>query len=242
MAERIDEARIIAWIDGELTSAEGTAIEAAVAENAELSILADRHRRMKARFAAAFAPIAAEPEEPRRSAPILSLAATRAERKARHHTAPPTPSPVSRWAWPVGIAASLLLGVAVGRQVTSPAGVGDRPGALALDRKIATALDSQLSGDTGPVRVALSFRDRQGAYCRSFTGASLSGVACRAGAGWALRYGAPGQPASSTYRTAGTDEETMAAIDSMIVGDPLDRMQESTARYAGWRSDESKRP
>ena len=49
-ADPVDEAAIIAWVDGELTGAEAVRVEAAVANDADWRALADRHRRMKARF------------------------------------------------------------------------------------------------------------------------------------------------------------------------------------------------
>lgn len=235
MAEPIDEARIIAWIDGELAPAEAAEIESVVAQDAALTALADRHRRLKARFASAFGPLAAESAEIRPSAAVISLAEARAERDARAALAS-RPASVSRWGWPTAVAASLLLGILVGHQAHAPAGLADRVGALALNQPIATALDTQLSGDAGPIRIALSFHDQKGGYCRSFTGTSLSGVACRTGSAWTLRYGAPGQTATSAYRTAGIDSEMMSAIDAMIAGSPLDRAQEARARDTKWHS------
>jgi hypothetical protein len=232
MAETIDEARIIAWIDGELEPAEAADVAAQVAADPELAALADRHRRLKTRFAAAFGPIAEPIERVRPATPVISLVDARAERQARTEA----PRLAHRWVWPGAIAASLLLGVLVGHQALPPAGgLADRPGALALDRGIAAALDSKLSGEAGAIRIALSFRDKAGAYCRSFIGASLSGVACRDPDGWYLRYGAQGHAATSDYRTAGADRAMMSAVDSMIAGDPLDAAGEAHARHAGWR-------
>ncbi len=229
MAETIGEATIIAWVDGELDEAEAARIAQAVATDTELAALADRHRRMKARFAAAFGPIADEPVAA--PTPVVSLAAARAERAAKV-----APKPSQRW-WGVGgaIAASLLVGVLIGHGVGGPPGVADKPKALELAAPIAAALDGQLSGDSGAVRVALSFKDRDGQYCRSFSGQNFSGVACRDAGDWQLRYAAltPGQ--KTDYRMAGTDAAQAQVVAAMIAGDPLDRGGEETARKAGWR-------
>lgn len=229
----MDEARIIAWIDGELDGEAAAEVAAAVAADPALAAQAEVHRRLKARFAAAFDPIATVPAPAPRSerpaAPVVSLAAVRAARVAE------TPKRKS-WAVPGAIAASLLIGVLVGHQwLPGGGGIADRAGTLALSPSISHALDGQLAGEVGAVRVAVSFRDHQGDYCRSFAGEHLAGVACRAGSGWQLRYAAPGLPQRAEYRMAGADGGTAEAIAAMIEGDPLDAAQERDARNAGWR-------
>ena len=226
----MDEARIIAWIDGELEGDLAAEVAAAVAADPALAAKAEAHRRMRARFAAAFDPIAAVPVAPpeRPAAPVVSLAAVRA---ARAVGAPKRRS----WAMPGAIAASLLVGALLGHQGSPGGGIADRAGTLALSPAVAHALDGQLAGEAGPVRVALSFRDHQGDYCRSFAGQHLAGVACRTGSGWQLRYAAPGVPGQADYRMAGSDAASAGAIAAMIEGDPLDAAQERAARTTGWR-------
>jgi hypothetical protein len=246
MAETIDEARVIAWLDGELSDDEAAWMAHAVAADPALAAMADRHRRMKARFSAAFGPIAdipvPMPEQDREAAPVISLAAVRAERaaKAKAKTkavANDGESALSRWTIPAMVAASLIVGVLSGYGMSSPSGVADRPGALAVSPKIASALDGQLSGDAGTIRVALTFRDSAGDYCRSFTATHLSGVACRHSGAWQLRYAAP--PAASAqggdYRMAGADDAAAQIVTAMIAGEPLDRNAETAARDKGWK-------
>ena len=234
MAETIDEARIIAWIDGELGEAEAAWMADAVAADPALAAQAERHRMLKTRFAAAFSAIADQPVAlpERESAPVISLAAVRAERAGREEKVAP---PTRRWFIPA-IAASLLVGVMAGHMVDQPGGVADAPGALAVSPQIASALDSQLSSDAGPVRVALTFRDRSGDYCRSFMAKHVSGVACRGESGWQLRYAsAPQKPVQGDYRMAGADDASAQVIAAMISGEPLDRAGEAAARGKGWR-------
>lgn len=225
MAEDIDEARVIAWIDGELPPEEAARVERAVAGNAALGAIAGRHRAMKARFAAAFGPIADQPVALPRSAEVISLAAARAS-KAK-------PAPVRRWWVPGAIAASLAVGLAIG-QFQRPAGVADRADALALSAPLSHALDRQLSGEAGPVRIALSFRAQDGAYCRSFAATHLTGVACRTGEGWRLRYAATDGAPRGDYRMAGNDPVEASAIAAMISGEPFDAAAERQARAKGW--------
>ena len=229
MAE-IDETTLIAWVDGELGEAEAAQVAQATAANPELAAQADRHRRMKARFAAAFDPIAAPSVANPTPAPVISLAAVRADRTAR------TARPQQHW-WAVGgaMAASLLIGLVVGHGVPGPAGVTDKPNALALSSPIARVLDGQLSGEDGAVRVALSYRDRGGHFCRMFSGQNLSGVACRDGRDWQLRYASPASPQQTEYRTAGSDDSEMRFIQSAMAGEPLDHVAELQARANRWR-------
>jgi hypothetical protein len=218
----------------------------AVAADPALNALAERHRKMKARFGRVFGPIANDPvelpvEQEPVSAPVISLDAVRAERKAEEKARakakrPANANPPIRWTIPVAVAASLIVGVLSGYGMSSPSGVADRPDALAVSPKIANALDSQLSGDNGTIRVALTFRDQAGDYCRNFTATHLAGVACRSGSAWQLRYATPATPVGQNdYRMAGTDDGTAQIVSAMIAGEPLDRKAESEARQKGWR-------
>jgi anti-sigma factor RsiW len=244
----MDDARLIAWIDGELEPAEAEAVAAAVAADPALAARADTHRRLKARISAAFGPLLEEPVPipERRPAPVVSLAAARAERQERAQSEMRARQPdrtPRRWAWPGAVAACLLAGILVVHQVGGGGvplpggqGIGDRAGALALAPQIADALDTQAAGQAGPVRVALSFKDKAGAYCRSFSAEHLGGVACRAGGGWQLRYATPaGATTQGDYRMAGGDAATMQVVQAMMAGDPLDAGQERKARDAGWK-------
>jgi len=220
MAEPVDEMTVVAWVDGELGSEQAARVEQAVAADPALRDLAEAHRAMRARFAAAFGGIADEPVA-LPSAEIVSFAEMRAKRM--------------RHLWiPGAIAASLVAGLFVG-QIERPAGVADRADALALAPDLARKLDTQLSGEPVPIRVALSFRAQDGAYCRSFSATHLDGVACRTASGWTLRYAAPGTASTGAYAQAGTDPAQAGAIAAMIAGEPLDAAAERTARERGWR-------
>lgn len=226
MADDIDEAMLVAWIDGELDQGDAARVERAVAVDPALAARAVAHRAMKQRFAAAFGGLANErvllPKP--KSAQVSSLASARAARTS-----------ANRWRIPLSLAASLAVGLVVGHLGQGTGGIGDRVHALELSRSVAAALDQKLSGEAGPVRVTLSFRDRHGVYCRSFAGAHLSGVACRDGDRWALRYADPVSRQDGDYRMAGTDAVISDIVSSMIEGDPLDAVGETKARASHWR-------
>jgi hypothetical protein len=87
------------------------------------------------------------------------------------------------------------------------------------------------------VRIGLTFRDRMGEICRSFTGSAGSGLACRDGARWRLKglFAAP-EGQSSDYRMAGGMDPNLAAlVDSAMAGEPFDGSAEKAARDRGWR-------
>jgi hypothetical protein len=227
----VSEEDLVAWIDGELSPEDAARIVAAVENDPALAARAAAHHRLVRRMTDAFGPIADEPVAlpQQRPAPVISLASVRAAR------AEAARKPRS-WAMPGAIAASLIVGVLVGHQGSSPGGVGDRSGSLALAAPIAKALDSQLSGEPGPIRVTLSFRNREGRYCRSFAGREIDGVACHGAGGWLLRYAGPAkQGQSGSYRMAGGDNAMAAAIGGLIAGDALDGNGERSARAGGWK-------
>lgn len=219
MIDTIDEAAIIAWIDRELPPADADRVARAVAGDPSLAELAQAHRDMRARFDAAFAPLATSV-----AADVTSLADVRAQRARRP----------GRWV-PTALAASLIGGVLLGQLVPRSSAIGDRAEALALAPELGRALDQQLSGDGTTVRVALSFRDRDSRYCRSFTASRLSGVACKDDGLWQLRYGEGAAEVRTDYRMAGSGPGVMAAVTAIIAGEPLDRDQEEAARSRGWR-------
>jgi hypothetical protein len=88
----------------------------------------------------------------------------------------------------------------------------------------------------------LSFRNKSGAYCRTFslTGAEAkSGLACREGGSWkikALAESPSSQLNPGNFRTAASEDSPAirAAVEASIDGEPLDHAGEIAARQAGW--------
>lgn len=239
--EMIDEATVIAWIDGELDAERAAEIAAAVAADPALNELAAAHRAMKSRFTAAFGPISEQKVPMPKHAPasVISLADARAAREAKAKAEKKAAARPPRWMVPGAIAASVVAGLIFLQPVAMPGGssggITDRSDALALSPSIARALDEQLSGKVGSVRIALSFRAKDGQYCRSFAATHLAGVACRDQAGWQLRYAGPADSEGAEYRQAGDDAAQGEVIAAMIAGDPLDAAGETKAREAGWK-------
>jgi hypothetical protein len=228
-----DDPDFYAWLDGELAEPQSSAMAARVAADPELSAFAEQHRAVSSRLSKAFAPIAAAP------APERLLAAARPPAEVVDFAA----ARVRRRRWSVtglALAASLALGFTIG--VALPRGGStpfeSRDGQLVAAGPLANALDRRLAsaGEQDGVRIGLSFRDRSGRYCRSFTAAAQSGLACREGEGWAVEGLVAGQKGSGDYRmAAGPDPALGALIDGRIAGEPLDPGAEAAAAKAGWR-------
>jgi hypothetical protein len=187
----------------------------------------ERHRALRARVSGAFAPVAEE-NVPDRLAALL---------KSNVAELPPTKVPVfARWRELAAMAACLILGLAIGIG-TSRGPVSAGPSGLYASGSLAAALDQQVGGGNGAVRVVVSFRDKQGAYCRVFNSGATDGIACRDETGWALRRTQRGSvPTRGDYAQAGsTDPDLMAAAQDMMSGEPLDAVGETAARAKGWR-------
>jgi hypothetical protein len=103
----------------------------------------------------------------------------------------------------------------------------------ALDRKLAsTGYDGN-----GP-RIGISFRDKAGEACRTFSNSTASGVACRRNDAWVvgtLVETAPENPGAS-YRMAGSQmpDAVRGAVAAIMDGAPFDAAAERAARDRGW--------
>jgi hypothetical protein len=140
----------------------------------------------------------------------------------------------------LAVAASLAFGLAIG--VALPRGGAgsfeSRGDQLAASGPLAGALDRQLAsaGEQNSIRIGVSFKDQSGRYCRSFTAPAQSGLACRAGNGWAIEGLVAGQQDNGDYRMAGGPDPALGAlIDSRIAGEPLDAAGEAKLVQQGWK-------
>ena len=237
----VSDETFFAWLDGELEPAEAARIEAAVAADPRLSAMADEHWKMQSSLRGAFdrlldAPVPdsllASVRNPSSTADVFDFTQAKKRREVRRW-----PS-VSQWA---SMAATLALGIVVGTVLPHQRDVGPvkvEGGKIYAAASLGRALDTQLaSAPAGDVRIGMTFRDRGGAVCRSFTAASSSGVACRDNGGWQLRglFAAP-QGQSTDYRmAAGVDPELASLVDTMIAGEPFDASQEQAARQRHWK-------
>ena len=221
-----------AFVDGELDDLTARRIERDAATDTALAAEIARHRALKSRLAAHYAPIAEE-AVPDRLRSLLAIDHKIDTSLADRRDARRTRFGAIHWG---AIAASLVLGLTIGlRPWTPPANVATDDGALVAAGPLAEALDTQLAsaqaGNTA-VRIGLSFEDKTGRYCRSFESSALDGIGCREGRRWQLERTLRGR-ASSDYRQASSGE-LAAAVSAMMGPDALDAEGERMARDAGW--------
>lgn len=230
----IDEAMLIAWVDGELDEVTRRRVERAAAEDPALAGRLDMHRRLRDRLSGHYAPVEAEPVPP-----VL-----RAMLEESAKTVPFVSPAAPRWRnWGIGgaIAASLVLGLGIGHVSSGPAGpIAVKNGAMVARGELASALDTQLASaqEDAPVRIGLSFRRKDGGWCRSFDGEAVAGVACREGAQWQVQQLVPGAGQGTAYRQASSgDARIMTTVEALMEGNPADAAQEKAAQERGWRAD-----
>lgn len=234
-----DDEKFFAWLDGELSGTEALKMEAMVAADPRLVSLAEKHRELSGRLRTAFGTVAEAPVPQRITAAMTrseaevvdfaAVARARGERKPPAH---------AKWA---AMAAALVFGLALGVLLRAP---GNAPfevkgGGVYAAASLNQALDTQLASEPAAsnVRIGLTFRDKAGGICRSFTAGSSAGLACRDKGRWRVRgiFDAP-EGQSSEYRmAAGMNPSLSALLDATIASGPLDAEQERAAKQSGWR-------
>jgi hypothetical protein len=242
---KFSDEMLMAYADGELDLVARAEIEAAMARDPKVAAAVERHRALASRVRSAYGGVLEEPVPEKLAslvagpgaAPVVELAAMRTVRDAR---AMPGGWRLPQWA---ALAASVAIGLFVGLLLMrGPAAPYEETaaGLVArgeLDEALTTRLAS--SADDADVRVGISFRDREGGYCRTFhmhRDAPLAGLACRSGEEWKLEVLATAPAHRGELRPAAAmPMAVLHAVDAAIEGEPLDAAAESAARDAGWR-------
>ncbi|WP_028100724.1 anti-sigma factor [Pseudoduganella violaceinigra] len=243
---------LMAYADGELDQATRHALEEAMRKDAALAHRVAQHKLMRNDIFAAYAPVAEEAVPPRlaqplRQATVVSLDSVRARREAEQQAARKA-SRGRRWSWPEwgALAAMLMLGVMAGHYGLGmlPAEQGEtvasRDGVLVAQGRLAAALEQQLGGSGGPVRIVSSFLAQDNSYCRSFmTAQDMSGLACKQGGAWKVQLAVQGQGRGQQgeYRQAAAEmpAPVQDAVDQRIAGQPLDAKAEQEAVQRKWQ-------
>lgn len=242
---------LMAYADGELDEAGRHAVEAAMRCDAAVARRVEQFRLQRAALGAAFAPALEETPparllRPLRAAKVVQLDAVRADRMAAQ-AAREKAARRRFWFWPGLLAATLLLGLLLGRfgsavwlpdETLAQAGAD---GVLAARGALAVALSQRVAGAApGELKVTMgiSFVSNQGNYCRAFVvdgGAQdLAGLACRSGAQWLLPV------LTQRLKTAGASAAeavpaVQEAIEARIDSAALDARAEQEALRHGWQ-------
>ncbi len=226
----MDDDMLMAYLDGELGPIEAKRVEQALAENPELRRRIEVQQRLRARLAAHYDPAAREPVPERFRAMLESDVIALDARRARQ--------PV--WQNLAALAATLLLGLFVGRALPTGAPIAIEDRAIIARDDLATALDRQLASAQpadAATRIGISFASNDGRLCRTFEQAAMAGLACRGEAGWQVMVASARRATSGgDYRQAGSDSaRVLEAAQEMISGAPFDAAAEARARDSGWR-------
>ena len=245
---KITEEMLIAFADGELDPKQRETVMRAVAADPELGRKLAAHQRLRTTLSGHFEPLAEEPVPDRFKTllaqkpasgddNVVSLAAVREGRKDKVERDGRRWSP--GWSKFAAIAATLVLGLAIGQSLNDGSPVGVSGGGIVARGELAEALDTRLASaqDAGAeTRIGLTFRSKDGDICRTFDGTAMAGLACREGGRWRLEQLLPGTSAGSDYRQASAGDPRLAAsVQDMIAGAPFDAQAEKAARDEGWR-------
>ena len=245
---------LMAYADGELEPETRGELERAMVGDASLRDRVAALQAQRERLKAAYAPVLDEAMPDRLSAllevptpaptptpalaaaTVVSLDAARAARSPRRA--------LSSWAQWGGMAASVALGVLIGTNLTrggADPSIAVQNGQLVAGGAIGQALSTQLASEpvaAAPVAVQLSFVDKDGSFCRSFSTDAVAGVACRQGEAWAVQtlVAAERQPTGAMRQAASPlPRAVLDAVDQRIDGAALDARREKQARDRGWR-------
>jgi hypothetical protein len=232
----VDDDLLMAFADGELDEVTRARVERAVAEDPALKARLAVQQRLRARLAAHYGP-AAEEEVPER---LRSMLETKVVRFAPARRARPV------WQNLAALAATLVLGLALGRTLTAPSPIGVERGTMVAQGALADALETELASaqaQDAATRIGVSFAAADGRLCRTFESAAAAGLACRGDAGWQVMMASAGAGGhSGAFRQAGSGSAlALAAAQEMMAGEPLDAAAERRARDSGWRRREASR-
>jgi hypothetical protein len=250
----ITDELLVAYVDDELDPDQREMVRSVLATHPALSRRADEMRLARDLLSEAF-PLRADASVP---APIEAAANRLAEACARRSSRKPVVSSARHWrkyAVAAGIALPLL-GTALylvwrngdgsdGDPVTALMDVDPGTPLYGLLESTASAEVINVPGEHAALRAVLTFRAKDGRFCREFEilagTRGASGVACRDHGEWHAEalMSAAAAPASSNYYTpAGSSDEPAVArvIDRLIQGDPLGLPEEAGLLANGWKT------
>jgi anti-sigma factor RsiW len=228
----------MAYADGELDEATRRQVEESVAADPQLAQRLAAHNALRSRLRTDFDPVLQAPVPPH----LLALV-----RSAADGSRPAQVRPWLQWS---SLAASFVLGALLWQFASRlyPTGpITVSKGGPVASGVLARALDNRLASQqraSDTVQIGISFRSRQGAYCRTFQlrdSAATAGLACHGDNDWKVQVLAR-EEASSTaqgqYRQAASalPPSVLKAVQDAIAGEPLDAGAEAQARAGGWRA------
>jgi hypothetical protein len=241
------EETLMAYVDGELEEKARLEVEAAMLANPDIAARVARQQALRKRVHLAYEAVADEPVPDRLVAAVRTAA-------PRSNVIPLRRKQSRRWSWPewTSMAASLGAGAVLTLLLVRYSGVEpitSRNGQPFASGALAQALSTQLASTqsaagkaSGTVQIGVSFRDKNGDYCRTFAlgdASAITGLACHNGDGWHLDVLARAEhsaDAAAQYRPAASSmpKAVLQSVEERIAGEPLDAQAEAAARDNGW--------
>jgi hypothetical protein len=234
---------LMAYVDGELDATLQAEIAVAVQNDPALARRVEQQRALRAKVAGAFATVLNQPVPERLTRAALPNRGNVLQFPARPARAPAAPWRAREW---VAMAASLMLGALISWRVLVPgegAPIVAGKDALVAHGELARALEHQLASEQQgkeTVLVGLTFKARDGNYCRSFELRSTrtAGLACRAGSDWQVTTTDSSQPPQGQLQQASSalSPAILRAIEARADGAALDAEAERSAQESGWKA------
>lgn len=242
---------LMAYVDGELDAQARVEVEAAMLANPDIAARVARQQALRKRVRLAFERVVEEPVPDR----LLAAAAAAATPLRTGNVVPLRRKQPPKWSWrewssmAACLATGVVLTLLVGRY-SNIEPIKSRAGSLLASGALAQALSEQLASNQAaatavPVHIGVSFRDKNGNFCRTFAlrdSSPLAGLACRSGDRWRLEVlaRAADDPDSraANYRPAASSlsQPILQAVQDRIAGEPLDARAEAAAKDSGWQA------
>jgi hypothetical protein len=234
----ISDELLMAFADGVLDDGEKSRVAAALERDPALAARVTRLRETRAGLRAAFAGQLDIPPPPR----MLTLFDSSAEDVGgadvltlpRRQNRRPNISPT----WAAAAAAGLVIAFLVGHASGPAPLIRMTAGGVLAEGALKRALNDQAAGGDGAMRVALSFPQSGGGFCRVFNAGPDTGLACGVRDGWRIvaMTSSPANAGSGVHQAAGAIAPAiLAAADERRNGDPLDAAGERAAIRKAWR-------
>jgi len=245
----IDEVTLMAYADGELDVAQSAQIEQLLQRDSIAAARVAQHKALRSQLQPELSAVLSEPV-PEHLLSVVKGSVNKPQdnvvdlSQARRKSA----SSSNRWTsreWSA-MAASLVIGVMVGGYALkfNPSQlVSERNGALIAQGKLESALTTQLASTNSnhAIQIGISFRNRNGEYCRSFAVQNthaLAGLACRSQDNWRVQMLTESDSSNSgelRQASSGLPTAVLTLIEQQISGEPFDASAETAARQSGWK-------
>ena len=228
-----------AFIDGELPFEEVRRVEAALKDRPDLRAYVEQQHALRMELGNALSPALNAPIPDRFLTAIAETPVSWRWRLAHAFSR-------ETFVWSglpaaAALACGLLIGVAIERDAGADMIAGAH-GALIAHGALADALSNKLASEAGSgPAVGVSFRAKDGRYCRTFETTNTAGVACHDARNWAVAAlsAAPSEAGGQGgYRPAASTmpDVIRKTVTDMIQGAPFDAVAERQARDRGWIS------